>query len=228
MYIIYEKFKGLTMKIIMTGEVREKKTNSLPNPTSNQIMPTIWANSAKLVMDKSAKEIESFKAFKSFDSTKKEKMAKNNLWNKLLSLRANTRILYIGPLSMQLRSEELEEAKNITVKEQAIEKVKNYGGYLEYLPEQFKDDEDIVALAMVNDTYNFCYASERIRSDKETVFTFLQYNDYLFEGISESLKKEIGGNNPTSYLESYFLNKELQESIPDKSENGRANSKIKI
>ena len=76
-----------------------------------------------------------------------------------------------------------------------LEAVKLNGQALEFAPDEFRNDPEIVKTAMVNNRFEpslpFLYASNRLRMDKEFVIEAVNIDGLALEFTSEELKDDL-------------------------------------
>ena len=75
-------------------------------------------------------------------------------------------------------------------REEALQLVEKKGHLLEVLESQFQDDVEVVLTAFKNNSYSFCYASERIRDNRNVVLKAVKENPSLLKSVSERLKDD--------------------------------------
>ncbi len=66
---------------------------------------------------------------------------------------------------------------------------KHIAGF-KYIPNSFKDDDEIVKYALEEDVCNYQYVSPRLKDDKELALSVCAKNGYLFNFVSDKLKKD--------------------------------------
>lgn len=72
----------------------------------------------------------------------------------------------------------------------ALFTVQQYGGMLFYLPDKFKDDKNIVTIAVSKTDFAFKWSLDNIKNNKKMAIFAMKQCIYNFEYISNSLKRD--------------------------------------
>ena len=75
----------------------------------------------------------------------------------------------------------------INTKEDAIKIVKRSGAYLEVLPEKYRDDKEVVKIAVENLSLALEYASDRLKDDEEIVLIAIKKDPRMLTEASPRL-----------------------------------------
>lgn len=97
---------------------------------------------------------------------------------------------------------------------------------LECLSDRLKDDETIVTMSCVKYRGALLHASDRLCNDKSFILNLLNRKLSSIMYAGQDLQTEIGEQDPIKYLESYFLQEEMQEKLPLKSESKPRKNKV--
>lgn len=83
--------------------------------------------------------------------------------------------------------------KYFSNKKVLLNALKDYCGYLEFAPDELKNDREVVIEAIKNDGIAITFASEYLQNDKELVLMAVRGNAFSLEYVSEDFKnnKEI-------------------------------------
>lgn len=100
-------------------------------------------------------------------------------------------------------------------RKQVIKTMQIYGDYLEYAPEEIKDDEIVVLEAIKSYPYAIKYSSQRLRSNKKFVMQASQIG-YTLEYVSEKLR-----DNKRIVLNSVKLNGNSLKYASDRLKNNK-------
>lgn len=136
-------------------------------------------------------------------------------------------------------------------KEIVIESLKKEQQHFSYASDTLKDDDDVALVAINENSYNLRNVSDRLKDNKEFVLYTLEksYSPYKFiskrlqndedviltaaknsafvlDDLPKKLKKEIGKNDPFTYLTSRKMARILDEKIPNKAPVIKAKRKI--
>lgn len=66
-------------------------------------------------------------------------------------------------------------------------------------------------------------APNNLKNNKSFILKALKADNLLFIYAGQNIKKEIGNAEPIQYLESYFFNQKLEQTIPNKINNSKKN-----
>lgn len=115
---------------------------------------------------------------------------------------------------LNLSKEDKDVLKSITDRNKIIEKLNENGGFLSYLEEKWRDDEEIVIIAVKNIKSSLRGASDRLKNNYNFILGLIKNNIEVWDYVGYELKKEVGSNEPISYLEKKIFHDQLQASIP--------------
>lgn len=136
---------------------------------------------------------------------------------------------------MHLSEDRQSEIRKITDRKEAIHITKEHGSFLRYLPEQFKNDKEIVNVAMQDNIYNLQFASQEIRNNAEIILNainskldFSLHSNHIVFNICAGEEIKDSNLDTLQYLQKSMFNDQLEKAIPENINNIKTNKKTKI